>query len=121
MTLVKVDSEEQKITNFASKEARKNRNVRFSEPKLLIGEVPANEILPEGENNVFSSNVGFLSYPTKPGSNQGLRSHRSPQENLEAAMIMDSTSQKKQGGSGFLPRISSSEGPFVQDHTITSN
>ena len=51
MTLVKVDSEEKKISNFASKEARRNRNVRFSEPKLLDlaqGDYNSNNVLSMG-------------------------------------------------------------------------
>ena len=33
--------------------------------------------------------------------------------------MMDSTSQKKQGGAGFLlPKINDDDGPLVQSHTI---
>lgn len=44
---------------------------------------------------------------------------RSPLENIEMAMIiMDSTSQKKQGGSSFLPRIPSSEHDLAPLHSM---
>ena len=110
LNLVKADTtEEQKINNerFTQNEARKsNKIVRFSEPKLLT---------PTGFPRQDFSTIP-VSHHTRDYSN------RSPLENMEAAMIVgDSTSQKKQGGSSFLPRIPSSEEPLTHLHSLGAN
>ena len=127
MTLVKVDSEEKKISNFASKEARRNRNVRFSEPKLLdmatqggggaaVGDYNSGNVLSMATASVgHGHNQTLQPAPFHHHSNQTIElSQRSPQlPDNHMTVPVDSTSQKKQGGSGFLPRINSSEGPLV--------
>jgi len=79
MTLVKVDSEEKKIAQFATKEARKNQQVRFNEEeeRSLV-------------NGITSTVYIKKNNPTPTNARD--QNHRSPLENLEAAMIMDSTS-----------------------------
>lgn len=95
--------------------------MRFNEPNIQQVDTPAGEIMPEATKGGAFEIKGYASYSTAGGNAAGLTSQRSPQQNAQAQMIMDSTSQKKQGGEGFLPRINSSENDFVQKHDIEGN
>ena len=85
-------------------------------------DTPGGDVAPEAKGAAVEIK-GYATYSTNGGNAAGLTSQRSPQQNAQAHLIMDSTSQKKQVGdvnADFrLPKIASgSEQDFVQSHDI---